>query len=216
MEAHESSANRPARKPLPRAGRGLLSILISMLGCESRQECQEGHSAKDAANRMKPAPSPQETARFFGVQVQFLALQPLVRRKNDNKCKRNNQQEKRSTDKPGSAPLKPPDGESRKRADQGEWSLHQGASLVAGPPFRHRQGRPTRNSCRVLNKIDVNGGAEEDARSERCNHLQNHASVYAASAVKQPTTHAPIFETGAALGGVLKYRPDASPLKIPD
>jgi hypothetical protein len=46
-------------------GRGLLSILDSAIGYKSKQEYQEGHSAKDAANRMEPAPSLQETARFF-------------------------------------------------------------------------------------------------------------------------------------------------------
>jgi hypothetical protein len=48
-----------------KTGSGLLWILVSALGYEGIQEYQEGQSAKDAANRMKPAPSLQKTARFF-------------------------------------------------------------------------------------------------------------------------------------------------------
>lgn len=49
--------------------------------------------------------------------------------------------------------------------------LHQCASLVAWPPFRHLQLSATRKSCRLLHQADVNRGTGKDARSERRNYL---------------------------------------------
>jgi hypothetical protein len=46
-------------------GSGLLAILVSALGDENRKEYQECQSAKEGAKRVKPAPPPQQTVRFF-------------------------------------------------------------------------------------------------------------------------------------------------------
>ena len=75
-------------------GNGLRSIVVSALGNEGGEEQQEGQSAKDAANRVKPVPSFHEMHRFFRVQVQFPDLQSFVRRHDDNKRKGNNQKKK--------------------------------------------------------------------------------------------------------------------------
>ncbi len=120
---------------------------------------------------MELPPTSQERLRFLRSQVEFLALQPFVRRQDNDEREGDDEQEKQSTDKPSPPPVEAPRYESRKRADQSERNLHQGASLVAWPPLRHRQLNATGKSCRLLNQVDVNRGAGKDARSERRNYL---------------------------------------------
>ena len=128
---------------------------------------------------MESPPTSQELLRFLRPQVEFLALQPLVSRQDDDESEGDDEQEKQSTNKPSPTPVEPPRYESRKRADQSERNLHQGASLVAWSPFRHRQLNATRKSCGLLNQVDVNRGTGKDTRTERRNYLWSHASVYA-------------------------------------
>jgi len=111
---------------------------VSARTLQQKEEYDKGRHTQDAADRMKPAPAPQEKARFFRSQVEFLALQAFIGGQNYDKCKRDDEQEKESADKPSRTPVKPPRYESRKRADRSEGRLHQGASLVAGPPLRYR------------------------------------------------------------------------------
>jgi hypothetical protein len=112
---------------------------------------------------MKPAPAPQESARLFRSQVEFPTLQPSVGGQNHDECKRDDEQEKESADKPTQTPVKPPRNESRKRADRGERRLHHGTSFVAGSPLRYREFDTTGESRGLLNKIDVQGSAGKNA-----------------------------------------------------
>jgi hypothetical protein len=120
---------------------------------------------------MESPPTSQEQFRLLRPQVESLALQRFVRRQDNDEREGDVEQEKQSTDKPSPTPVHPPRYESRKRADQRERNLHQCASFVAWPPFRHRQLTATRKSCWLLNQVDVKRDTGKDARSERRNYL---------------------------------------------
>ncbi len=107
-----SSESPHLAQPADLLGGWLLSILVSVRTYERKQEYQKRRSAEDAPNRMKSAPASQETARFLRAQVELLALQPFVGRQDYDKGKRDDEQEKQSTDKPSQTPVKPPRYES--------------------------------------------------------------------------------------------------------
>ena len=100
---------------------------------------------------------------LFRSQVEFSALQPFVGGQDYDQRERDDEQEKHSTEEPRQTSIRPPGYESREGADHSEWNLHQGASLVAGPPLRHRYLDATGKPRRMLHNVDVHGGTGKDA-----------------------------------------------------
>src|SRR5262249_41216815 len=129
--------------------------MLSALHCKSREEHQERCATEDAANCMKPAPLPEEAACFFRPRVEFLALQAFVGRQNPDKRQGNSKQQEQPPNQPSRSAFKSPSDQCRKRADQGQRNLHQGASPVAGSPLCHRESRTARNSCWLFHEVDV-------------------------------------------------------------
>ena len=139
--------------------------------CTHHKECSQ---AKGGTNRMQVTPSYEQMRRLGRCRVEPRVLKPSIRREDyDQRYRHYSNKQKPADEERRSMPARPPD-KGGTSSDGSETDLHHGRPAVARMPLREgircAGGKPRR----VLDCVDIDRRAGEQARAKHCDKCENH------------------------------------------